>query len=115
MTLEFEQESNNLIVKLQGELDHHTAKIISDKLDKLIARGGFKNLIFECSKLEFMDSSGLGVMMGRYKKLNTMGGKAAIVNVNPSIDRVFKISGIYSIIKKYDDVSKAIEKLGEEK
>lgn len=115
MTLEFEQLNRNLIVRLKGELDHHSAELVRDKIDKTIDRGGFKNLIFDCRNMDFMDSSGLGVMMGRFKKLKVTGGQVMIAGVNPSIDRVFKLSGIYKIISKYENLEIAIEKLGEGK
>ncbi|MDF2821631.1 MAG: spoIIAA [Clostridiales bacterium] len=115
MTLEFEQLDRNLVVKLKGELDHHSAEIVREKIDRSIDRGGIKNLIFDCSKMDFMDSSGLGVMMGRFKKLKSMGGQVVISGINPNIDRVFKLSGIYKIISKYENLEKAIEKLGEGK
>ena len=62
-----------------------------------------------------MDSSGIGLIMGRYKKVMFIGGRAAVTNIGQSVDRIFKISGLYKIIEKYntpDEAIKAFNKSG---
>jgi anti-sigma F factor antagonist len=100
-----------LIIRLQEELDHHNAIRIREKADKLIDRNNIKHIIFDFSGAGFMDSAGIGVVMGRYKKVIFVGGKTAVANVNSTVDRIFKLSGLYKIIEKYDSVEAAINKI----
>lgn len=111
MSLECKIVNRNLIVQLKCELDHHNAQYIREKIDKLIERHNIKNIIFDFSEMDFMDSSGIGVIMGRYKILSHSGGLVAVVNIKPSIDRIFSLSGLYKIIKKYDNVDLALNLL----
>lgn len=97
-----------LIIRLNEELDHHNALHIREKADKLIDRNNIKHIIFDFSGAGFMDSAGIGVIMGRYKKVIFIGGKTAVANVNSTVDRIFRLSGLYKIIDKYDTVESAI-------
>lgn len=97
-----------LIIKLNGELDHHNALIIREEADKLIDRKNIKHIIFDFSSTSFMDSAGIGVIMGRYRKVIFIGGKIAVVNVNMAVDRIFRLSGLYKIIEKFDNVEAAL-------
>lgn len=97
-----------LIIRLNEELDHHNAIRIREKADRLIDRNNIKHIIFDFSGAGFMDSAGIGVVMGRYKKVIFIGGKAAVANVNTAVDRIFRLSGLYKIIEKYDTVEAAL-------
>lgn len=100
-----------LIIRLNEELDHHNAIKIREKADNLIDKNNIKHIIFDFSGAGFMDSAGIGVVMGRYKKVIFIGGKAAVANVGSAIDRIFKLSGLYKIIEKYDTVEAALKTL----
>lgn len=100
-----------LIIRLNEELDHHIAIKIREKADRLIERNHIKHIIFDFSDSEFMDSAGIGVIMGRYKKVIFIGGRIAVASVNSAIDRIFKLSGLYKIIEKYDTVESALKNL----
>lgn len=104
----YEIDNRCLIIRLQEELDHHNAIQIREKADKLIDRNNIKYIIFDFSGAGFMDSAGIGVIMGRYKKVIFIGGKTAVANVNTTVDRIFKLSGLYKIIEKYDTVEAAL-------
>ncbi|MHB8130745.1 MAG: anti-sigma F factor antagonist [Mobilitalea sp.] len=97
-----------LVIRLNGELDHHNAICIREKADKLIDRNNIKHIIFDFRGAAFMDSAGIGVIMGRYKKVIFIGGKTAVANVNSTVDRIFRLSGLYKIIEKYDTVETAL-------
>lgn len=101
----------NLIIKVDGEIDHHTSIIIREKIDKEFSRNNAKNIIFDFSGIDFMDSSGIGVIMGRYRNAKQMGGKVAIAGVNASLDRIFNISGLHKIINNYENVEQALKSL----
>ncbi|GIP20175.1 MULTISPECIES: anti-sigma F factor antagonist [Paenibacillus] len=109
--LEMEQRRDTLIVRLQGELDHHTADSVRLQLDEEIARGRCKDLIFSLKSLQFMDSSGLGVILGRYKLIKQKGGRMAICDVNPPVYRLFEMSGLFKIMPVFDDEGAALSEL----
>lgn len=100
MHIRVSQQSDCTTAHLFGELDHHSAGQARDELDSLIRRFNEINLVLDLKNLSFMDSSGLGVILGRYKKLKQKGGKLYIKNANAQIEKVFTVSGIYQIIKK---------------
>ncbi len=103
--------NRNLIVKIIGEIDHHTSIEIKEKLDKEITRSNAKNIVFDFSEINFMDSSGIGMLLGRYKIISQMGGKLLLVSVNSSLNKIFQMSGLYKIMNKYDDMEKALSSL----
>jgi stage II sporulation protein AA (anti-sigma F factor antagonist) len=100
MHIRVQQQSDCITALIYGELDHHSAEQVRDELDSLIRRFSEIDLVLDLKNLSFMDSSGLGVILGRYKKLKAKGGSMYIRNANSQIERVFNISGIYQIIKK---------------
>ena len=107
----YEISQRCLIIRLNEELDHHNALRIREQADKLIDRNNIKHIIFDFSGANFMDSAGIGVIMGRYRKVIFIGGKTAVANVNSAVDRIFKLSGLYKIIDKYDTVEAAISRI----
>lgn len=109
MQLYYENIDNTLIVKLQGELDHHVAEKIRVELDEMISNKRSKNLIFNLKELNFMDSSGIGVIIGRYKNINKLGGKVAVIEVSEKVDKIFNLAGLYRIIDKYKNQKDALK------
>lgn len=100
MQLDIVSKGDNVIARFDGELDEHTATDVRDKLDKRIFQGGFRNFVFDFSRLKFMDSTGIGVMLGRYKNLKRLGAGIYVASPNPHVDKILTLSGIYSIIQK---------------
>ncbi|OEF97237.1 anti-sigma F factor antagonist [Vulcanibacillus modesticaldus] len=106
-----EMVRNTLIVRLEGELDHHTSEMVREKIDKELAKGIVKNLLFNLEHLTFMDSSGLGMLLGRYKKIRQSEGKMSICCLQPSVYKIFELSGIFKILSVFENESEAIEAL----
>ncbi len=111
MQVKFSNKGTTLIVKIFGELDHHSAEYIKQKIDGELIKSRTKNLIFDFSNVSFMDSSGIGVIMGRFKSIQKLNGKAAIINVNGQVKRILEMSGILKLIPIYDNLEKAINNL----
>lgn len=109
MWLDFEKRGNALVVSLIGELDHHSAEEVRVKIDDRISRENVRKLILDFSGVTFMDSSGIGVIIGRYKKISMRSGEVNIISVNKSIKRVFELSGIFKIIKYYENLDEALK------
>ena len=100
MEVLYEVRGRNLLIYLPEELDHHNAKIITEQSDWYIISNKIQNIIFNFKRTKFMDSSGIGVIMGRYKLVKNRGGKVTVTNINNSIDRILTISGLYKIVEK---------------
>lgn len=109
MQLQYEIVDNTLIVKFDGELDHHVAKDIRTKLDETIDQQRIKNLILDLNGLSFMDSSGIGVIIGRYKHVIKLGGKVSVIHVTDQIDKIFTLAGLYNIVSKHNDKNEALD------
>ncbi|KRQ87474.1 Anti-sigma F factor antagonist [Caloramator mitchellensis] len=108
MQVIFEDKEKALVVKLIGELDHHTAEEVRIKIDNKIDEIGAKNLIFDFNGVNFMDSSGIGVVIGRYRRVKELDGKVSIINLKPNIRKVFELGGMFKIIKEYNGLQQAL-------
>lgn len=111
MQLKFSNRGTTLVVTVIGELDHHSAEMLKNKVDSEIMKSSTKNVIFDFGKVGFMDSSGIGTIMGRYKNVRKLNGKLAIVNIGPQIKKILDMSGILKIIDTYDSVESALNKM----
>ena len=87
-------QTNTLIAELSGEIDHHTARSLREEIDANLQRSLPEKLILDFSGVTFMDSSGIGLVMGRYKLIKSMGGSVVIRNVPEPIARVMRLAGL---------------------
>ncbi|MFZ5943441.1 MAG: STAS domain-containing protein [Bacillota bacterium] len=94
-------KNDNLIVKISGDLDLVLAKEFRDHVDKVLLDRPVKNLILDFSDVDFIDSSGLGAILGRYKIMQQRSGKMSIIGVKKSVYRVLELSGILRIIPTF--------------
>lgn len=90
---------DKLIVSLDGEIDHHSAAEIREGLDKMIAVNRPKIMVLELSGIDFMDSSGLGLVLGRYRRLNEMGSQMVIKNPGARTEKILAMAGVDKLIK----------------
>ncbi|MBD2846823.1 anti-sigma F factor antagonist [Paenibacillus sp. IB182496] len=111
LQVELEHYRNVLIVRLRGELDHHTADTVRQKMEEAIMRGGSRHVILSLRELSFMDSSGLGVILGRYKLLKSKGGKMVVCDVNKSVHRLLELSGLFKIVDIHENERMALSSL----
>lgn len=88
-----------LTLKLSGELDHHSAVGLREEADRLIYLERPKKLLLDLSGIDFMDSSGLGFIMGRYALVSKLGGSLALLNPNARVSRLLSLSALERIIK----------------
>ena len=100
-----------LIVSPVGDLDHHSVASLRERIDKEAARENIRNIVFDFSKVEFMDSSGIGLIIGRYKLTTASSGVTAVCHMKDSLRRVFEISGLKKIIKAYRDIDEALSQI----
>ena len=97
MQLSISRDDAVLTAALIGELDHHTAAEIREKIDAAILQERCATLILDLSGLTFMDSSGIGLIMGRYRLMQTLGGTLQLIHVPPAVDRLIQLAGLYKL------------------
>lgn len=105
----YQVKDHCLIIQLGSDLDHHVSVRIKERSDRIIQAENIRHVIFDFSKSNFMDSSGIGVIMGRYKQVKFTGGSLAVTGITPPVDRILKISGLYKIIEKYETIKDAMK------
>jgi len=93
--------NKTLYILLSGELDEYTAQNVRKNLDVLMeTQKGFVQIVMDLSELTFMDSTGVGVLIGRYKKMKESNKPIFITNPSRNAERIFKMSGLYEIMPK---------------
>ena len=101
--MKYQVEENCLTIFLPGELDHHNAEDIRKGSDKLFEENHIKCVIFDFQETNFMDSSGIGVIMGRYKLVYLLGGEVWAVHANERMKKILTMSGVTKIIQMYEE------------
>lgn len=109
MNVKHFMEDRLLVFEITEDVDHHSSEIIRRRADYEIQRFMPKRVVFDFKRVSFMDSAGIGLIIGRYKQTNLYGGKLEIMNVNEKIKRVFEMAGILKIIPIIDELK--IEKI----
>lgn len=98
--LEYEKLRHTLTVRLTSELDHSAATQLRQELDRLLLDGSVQHLVLDLKKLRFMDSSGIGFIIGRYKQMSRRGGSVAVINADQRMDRIFEMAGLYRLVER---------------
>jgi stage II sporulation protein AA (anti-sigma F factor antagonist) len=112
LSVQFENKNHVLLVRLSGELDHHTAENLKEKWQREIEKSNIKDVVVNMESLSFMDSSGLGVILGRYKEIKQLGGEMVVCSVSPTVKRLFELSGLFKIVRLEEDEKLALKSLG---
>ena len=101
--MKYQIQENCLTIFLPHEVDHHSAEEIKKESDYLIERNHIRYVIFDFNETNFCDSSGIGVIMGRYKKVYLLGGEVCAVNMNERMKKILTMSGVTKIIHIYEE------------
>lgn len=102
-----------LVIKPDAELDNFCADKIRNEADRIIKKTGLKNVVFDMRKVNFMDSSGIGVILGRYRLVSAIGGAVAVFGMNKSVERIISMSGIRNFVIVTDKLQSALEEVYE--
>jgi stage II sporulation protein AA (anti-sigma F factor antagonist) len=108
----FDVKGDVLIVRLSGELDHHEAEVLRDKWKEMLYSNPVKHIILNLEDVSFMDSSGLGVVLGRYKEVIQLGGEMVVCSISPPVKRLFEMSGLFKIVRLEENEEFALATLG---
>jgi stage II sporulation protein AA (anti-sigma F factor antagonist) len=99
MEFKYELENGCLTIRVPKELDHHCATQLRAEADLLIDSYRVNKLVFDFAGTEFMDSSGIGVVIGRCRNMNYSGGKVVAENMNERIRKIFVVSGLHKLVQ----------------
>ena len=105
MNIDYIKKDKQLLVEITEDIDHHVAEKIRRKIDEQITRYMPRKTVFDFSRVTFMDSAGIGMIIGRYKMMKLIGGSLESVNVGSQTKRILEMSGIGKIIPMRDKVA----------
>lgn len=111
MEIRSERAGEALVARISGEIDLGTSREFRSRIDAEIDRHGARDLVLDFSGVGFVDSSGLGALLGRYKKVSERGGRVALSAPAPHVNRLLELSGIMRIIRTYETTEDALEDL----
>ena len=98
-----------LIVRLNDELDHHSAAQIREQVDNIVMQGSIRKIVFDFSNVGFMDSSGIGIIMGTFKLMQAIGGEVTAFGFSSQLDKLITMSGIKKIVKIFSEEKDAVK------
>lgn len=101
--MKYQIQENCLTIFFPKEIDHHNAKELIRETDRLMEHHHIKYLILDFEDTCFMDSSGIGIIMGRYKYIDMIGGKMCAVHVNDRMKKILTMSGVTRIMQIYEE------------
>lgn len=100
MDVEFRIVDDTMYISLIGELDDCSANFTRQLIDETLRKNTYKDVVFDMTNLTFMDSTGIGVLIGRYKYLRCKNVNTYISNPNKTVEKIFRMSGIFEIMPK---------------
>lgn len=104
----YEAEGQALIIHLPKEVDHHNCLELKYETDLLLEENYINKMVFDFSDTEFMDSSGIGVLLSRYKQMAGSGGTVSVYGAGARISRILKIGGIDRLVRQYGTREEAV-------
>ncbi|MEY8428562.1 anti-sigma factor antagonist [Lachnospiraceae bacterium 46-15] len=105
-----EVSGTTLVIKVPRELDHHSAEYLRGEADRILGEKSIRSIVFDFERTSFMDSSGIGLIMGRYKNIRFTGGKVTAVRANEQIRRILTLSGMHKVIEIYEGEPEILER-----
>ena len=100
MEQQSEKKGAQLTIKLSGELDHHNAASLRQGIDAKLKDASIRELVFDMRSVTFMDSSGIGILLGRYRLMKERGGTITIRSANKYVERMVKMAGLSPLLQK---------------
>ncbi|TYO95592.1 STAS domain-containing protein [Desulfallas thermosapovorans] len=112
MNYTIKRENNYLIVSVIGEIDISLTDSLRDDVDQALEDYGVNQLIFDLTEVDFVDSAGLGVILGRYKRIAARGGKVYLAGAKPQVKKVLDLSGLPRLMETHPSVHLLLDKIG---
>ena len=114
MKVDFVKKGKVLVAQMQGEIDHHTAAELRTKVDAYITGSNVNCFVMDFSKITFMDSAGIGMVMGRYQNMKRLGGRLCIVGMEGNVKRILEMAGLMGVVPAYKNMEAFLEELKNE-
>ena len=111
MKIATDMKQGVLVISLAGEFDLHSVKEFRQVFEDAAEKKGVQKVLLDFQKVSFIDSSGIGIILGRYKQLKAGGGKIALVNLAGGARHVFELSGVLKLIKAYHSTEEALAEI----
>ncbi len=102
---------NFLFVHLNGDLDMHTVPDFKEEVISELRNNNLNKLVINLKGVDFIDSTGLGAILGRYRNLSDKGGKLILVGLSPQVKRILELSGVLELVPVFDTEDEVIEKI----
>lgn len=112
MSIDAEINRDTLLVRLEGDLDLNVTDYLRNSLEDMLDKNKTKHLVINLRNVTFIDSSGLGVILGRYNRVSAQGGQVSLVGAKPHVRRVLALSGLLTIMKEYSSEEAALSRVG---
>ena len=103
---------DTLVVKFIGDVDNLVCETYKNRLETIINENKHKKVIMDFSNVTFIDSSGLGLVLGRYNQLKKVNGTLYVCGVSKQTEKIFNIAGIWTIVDKYESINHALKTVG---
>lgn len=104
----YEAQGQILIIHLPRELDNHNCRKLKCETDLLLAENYINKVVFDFGKTEFMDSSGIGILLNRYKQMVRSGGTVTLYGAGAQVGRILTVGGIHKLMKHFDSKEAAV-------
>lgn len=104
MKVIYNEKDKLLKIEITEEIDHHSSEKIRARADFEIQKYIPKKLVMDFENVNFMDSAGIGMILGRYKMITMFGGTMGMINVHPSVRKVFEMSGVTKLIPIIEEI-----------
>lgn len=108
MEIKYRRKNKILLIVVSGEIDHHTSAELRRQTENLLTESGCRNIIFDFEYVTFMDSSGIGMMIGRYKQVQAIGGRIAVICENERIKEMICLSGLTQLLPVFSSIEDAV-------
>lgn len=107
LSVKFFMRKNTMYIRMNGEMDQESVGNLKDKLIQIIKEKNVKNIVLNLKELTFLDSTGIGIIIGRYNQLKMKGGKVLLCSINKNIERIILLSGLprICIIKENEEAA----------
>lgn len=104
LKVKYDEDNKILLLEITEEIDHHIATKIRSRADYEIQKYMPRKVFFDFNNVTFMDSAGIGMLIGRYKMVTMLGGTINMINVKPNIRKIFEMSGVSRLIPILENV-----------
>ena len=98
-SLVMSEEKDGLFIRISGEIDHHSAVEVRNEIDSKIMELRPQRAVMDLSEIDFMDSSGLGLIMGRFSKMRAVGGELTLLDPSERIMKIFILAGLEKVVR----------------